>query len=483
MKKFIAFAVVLALLVPSLALAATEFTLGGFIKLDSFWDSTQQPKNMNASIQRNNVGNFDHGRFKMTAQGSRFNFTIKGPDLWGAKTTGYIEMDFDSAEQSATTPGTPASVAGGATATASNSYIPRLRHAMFRFNWPETELLFGQYWSMFCEWYPELAEDGPFQATGIPTARIPQIRYTQNFLGWGTAAVLIGSANNAALGQTYSANDTVGQSSATPQVQGKLMYAQDLWGKAAYYGKPIPFTASLVAGWQRAQFQQNFNLGVNTFGQNTWSNAFTVNVKHQTLNPWLLMGSVFVPVIPTSSANLAGTASVLANWWVGAGADSFGFAGMTNALKFNDNNGGIFSYNYELEKRFGGFVQGQYYFNNQWFLTAAYGMSKVFGINQGDTSAFASRGNATQAINQPGYVYAFAADATKMQQQAEAVLWYRPIQAIKFGLEYAYGQTAWFQTTGATQAQATPLAFNATPINTSNMGNAHRVEFVGFFYF
>ena len=39
MKKFIVFAVVLALLVPSLAMAATEFSLGGFIKLDAMWDS------------------------------------------------------------------------------------------------------------------------------------------------------------------------------------------------------------------------------------------------------------------------------------------------------------------------------------------------------------------------------------------------------------------------------------------------------------
>ena len=38
---------------------------------------------------------------------------------------------------------------------ASKSYTPRLRHAMFRFNWPTSELLFGQYWSMFCEYYVE----------------------------------------------------------------------------------------------------------------------------------------------------------------------------------------------------------------------------------------------------------------------------------------------------------------------------------------
>ena len=50
MKKFIVFAVVLALLVPTMALAAAEFTLGGFIKLDTFWDSTQETKNMNSGI-------------------------------------------------------------------------------------------------------------------------------------------------------------------------------------------------------------------------------------------------------------------------------------------------------------------------------------------------------------------------------------------------------------------------------------------------
>ena len=48
MKKFIVFGVVLALLVPSLAMAATEFSLGGFIKMDMMWDSDNGVgKNMN----------------------------------------------------------------------------------------------------------------------------------------------------------------------------------------------------------------------------------------------------------------------------------------------------------------------------------------------------------------------------------------------------------------------------------------------------
>ena len=53
---------------------------------------------------------FQHGRFTMTAQESRFNFTIKGPKLWGATTTGFIEMDFDRlSDAAAERPLTPTS--------------------------------------------------------------------------------------------------------------------------------------------------------------------------------------------------------------------------------------------------------------------------------------------------------------------------------------------------------------------------------------
>ena len=84
MKKFIVFAVVLALLVPAAAFAATEFSLGGFIKLDAMWDSNNAVgKNLNGAPARNNDGNANHGRLKFTAQGSRFNFTIKGPEALG----------------------------------------------------------------------------------------------------------------------------------------------------------------------------------------------------------------------------------------------------------------------------------------------------------------------------------------------------------------------------------------------------------------
>jgi hypothetical protein len=471
MKKFLVIAVVLALLVPSLAVAATEFTLGGFIKLDAMWDSnTNVGKNINALPARNNDPSLNHGRLKMTAQGSRFNFTIKGPKLWGAQVTGYLEMDFDTAE---------AGIAGAAF-SASQSYTPRLRHAMFRFNWPTSELLFGQYWSMFCEWYIESAEDGPFQMTGTPTARLAQVRFTQTFLQDWTVAALIGNPNQANLNTSttapYNANINNGQSAESPQIQGKVTYAHDFWGKAAYYGKPTPFTAQIVAGWQRNVMRLNA-YAANAFGE---ANPVAVApvVQNQYLNPWIVMGSLFIPVIPTSSANLAGTASILTQWWVGQGVEAFGFSGLNgNLYKFNNNFNQTWVYDAYLMKKFGGFVQGQYYFNNQWFANAAYGVSKAYGVSRARYQWIAGI-NGLPNTPFTGMEWANGNDAQTIQQ-VNFTLWYRPIQAIKFGLQYSYAAAHYFSY--ATSAAVAGTVAN--PANRSNFGDDHRVEFVGFFYF
>jgi hypothetical protein len=459
MKKFIVFAVVLALLVPSMAMAATEFSLGGFIKLDAMWDSDNAVgKNLNGPAARNNTNGSKHGRMKFTAQGSRFSFTIKGPDLWGAKTTGFIEMDFDSAE---------AGVANIAAGGASKSYTPRLRHAMFRFNWPTSELLFGQYFSMFSEWYAESAEDGPLQMTGTPTARLAQVRFTQTFMSDWTVAALIGDANSAFLGGPTYNNVAInnGQYAETPQVQGKIKYAHDFWGKAAYYGKPIPFTIQFVGGWQR-NVQRSGLSAAQTFGEGNFF-VGAINLKSQYVNPWMAMGSMFIPVIPTHSANLAGTASILTQWWIGQGVEAFGFTGVnSNVYRFNNNFFGQLNYDVNLLNKYGGFVEGQYYFSNQWFVNALYGISKVFNVSR-------ARFQQGTAIGLGGMENAFTGDVPSTIQQASATLWYRPIQAIKFGLQYSYLATSYLQMT--TVPGATP--------NSTRFGDDHRVEFVGFFYF
>ena len=40
------------------------------------------------------------------------------------------------------------------------------------------------------------------------------------------------------------------------------------------------------------------------------------------------------------------------------------------------------NYDAELLNKFGGFVEGQYYFNNQWFVNALYAVSKAYNVSR-----------------------------------------------------------------------------------------------------
>ncbi len=50
-----------------------------------------------------------------------------------------------------------------------------------------------------------------------------------------------------------------GSSSETPQLQGKLAYEADLWGKAPFYGRPRGFVAQVTGAWQRTRYRPNLS--------------------------------------------------------------------------------------------------------------------------------------------------------------------------------------------------------------------------------
>jgi opacity protein-like surface antigen len=468
MKRILIFAVVLSLLVPAAAFAATEFSLGGYVKLDTYWDSTQNNKNIGVVVGRNNDPSFHHGNMRFTADGSRFNFTIKGPDVLGAKLTGFIEMDF---EETADQP-----------SSASNAYIPRLRHAMFRLNWPgDTELIFGQYWSMFCDYFAEAAEDGTFQVTGTPTARLPQIRFTQGFLGDWHVAALVGQANNDIgifTGDPYAAASAVagfngpnnnGGAAETPQIQGQIKYQHDWWGKAAFYGHPMPFTASVTAGWQRNIARDGDLATVGLNGQGVGA----IFLHNTYVSPWMVQASLFIPVIPTHTDNLAGTAHIIIQPWIGQGVNAYGMAGdATNVFKTRTSffNSVLSNVDAELLKRYGIMAEAQYYFTNQWYINAAYGVTAAYDINQSLVHV-----PPTAAV--PLYSYN-SVDQIRSMQQVDATLWWRPIAALKFGVQYAYAHSQFLL--DKFPNGTLPPGNNG---QLTNKGDEHRVEFVGFFYF
>ena len=117
-----------------------------------------------------------------------------------------------------------------------------------------------------------------------------------------------------------------GQSSETPQLQGKLAYEHDLYGKAAFYGRPRGFVAQVNGGWQRTRYRANAGgcKPWHLWPKPLWHHHRLSSKTSRYLDPWCVQGTLFIPVIPTYSANLAGTASITAEYYVGQGVSFLG---------------------------------------------------------------------------------------------------------------------------------------------------------------
>jgi len=437
------------LMLPAVGMA-TEFSLGGFIALYAIWDSTQVNSNMSQLIARDNDPTMHHGRLKISAERTRMNFTIKGPQLWGAKTSAFIEWDFDSGGQQY-------SIDGAGWASPNKPRL-RFRHAMFRLNWPETELLMGQYFTLLSEDGPEAAKPGTSGIPGTLWYREPQIRVNQKILGVFDLAVAVaqpasGPDSIQVPADQAATNPYLGESSETPRLVGRIKYEQDLWGKAPYYGKPRGFVARVAGAWQRSRYRDVAFNG-RMFAGNNYVAVAAAQQSQQYLNPWVVDVGLFIPILTTSTPNLAGTLSLLTHWYMGQALDLEKEATATNSsyLIFNNVVGGVRMGERQLAQKFGGYVQLQYYFTNQWYVNLLGGMNRVYGVDRDSW------------IGTPG------ADPSRYNEHCYATLWYRPIQALKFGVEYAYARTGYFQ-----RIQRGTVG--------TDVGQNHRVLFVGFFFF
>ena len=149
----------------------TEFTYGGYIKLDTMWSDYSAGASAGTSVGRDfyvpstlTVGDDDSSDavFDMHARQSRFNFGTSTLLDNGKKINSKIEIDF------------LASAAGG-NERVSNSFAPRIRHAFITYDgW-----LFGQTWSNFQN-VGDLPETLDFvgPAEGTVFVRQAQIKYT-----------------------------------------------------------------------------------------------------------------------------------------------------------------------------------------------------------------------------------------------------------------------------------------------------------------
>ncbi|MGM0497385.1 MAG: hypothetical protein ACQESJ_05665, partial [Bacteroidota bacterium] len=197
-------------------------SFSGFVKNDAFFDSRQTvdareghfllwPADENLDANDDDIN--AKSSFNILAVQSRLTGSIKGPDAFGAKTSGTIEGDFFAQAND-------------------NINLFRLRHAFGKLDWGSTQLLFGQYWNpmLVTSCFPGTVSFN----TGVPMqpfARNPQIRLTHSFGDFKLIAAALSqrdyTSRAGAISSDYLRNST------TPDMHLQLHYNQSVLNAGA----------------------------------------------------------------------------------------------------------------------------------------------------------------------------------------------------------------------------------------------------------
>ncbi len=219
-------------------------------------------------IVKDSLGNDlnDGWQADMLAITARLGLTIKGPDIWGAKTKAYIEGDFT----------------GSTNATINDL---RLRHAYIDLNWEHHRLLAGQYWyaMVIHEIMPmtnPLNMGSPFHCY----ARQPQVRYEYHLDAFEAVAVAQWQLDNMSQGLLNgvpTSSTLFARHSMIPELNFQLRYnTGNLFFGAAVNVKTIQPMIQTVASAVQPSQKKHSSLTYSVFGK---VNLGEITLKAQTL--------------------------------------------------------------------------------------------------------------------------------------------------------------------------------------------------------
>lgn len=298
MKKVIVIMLALFLAVPAITYAGSatsryDVTIGGFVKFDMGYatkgtgaDTTVAPRE---SYHRNQNQNDEYGNFFAASGATTLNLLVKGPDGWGAKTSAFIEADFQ----------------GKWNGTA-NYGVATLRHAWMRFDWGKSKLTIGQQWQAFgmVPTYGGVLMGDDDLAPFMKGNRQPQIVFNQD-LNKNFAYMIGLMSPSAAMGTAGGASRVDGYTrSGIPFVEGELTYTTDSCGK--------------IGPWQML-----FGIGgfFGTEKRSAVSQVAAVGVPQrfadENVNSWAVILKGFIPIIPEKKGNKAGALSLSGAGFIG----------------------------------------------------------------------------------------------------------------------------------------------------------------------
>lgn len=387
MKKLVLVLFAMALVVPTLGNAGSvssryDVTFGGFVKYDLGY-STQNSHADPSYAYRNSSSDRavladEYGNTYMSGAETRFNFLIKGPELWGAKTSAFIEGDFR----------------GTTTGNAYGGF--QLRHAFMKMNWQSSELLIGQAYQQWGMPYYAAqigADDFKQYLKGI---RTPQIAY-RFFMGKEFNAMIGLTSATEWSGTTRGYNDGYARSS-WPGLQGEIAYWTDRCGKIG--SNNLKFALGAYYGRDRETYTDPNN-----------SAAY----KDSTINAWVTALRYSIPIVPEKQGNKAMSVLLNGNFFLGqnvAGNNWMGSSGPSNGSYMRPDNDAA------APTAFGLFTQASWWITNNLWLNGMYGYLKY------NYSEWARTNNAT------------ARDKINMSQTFAANLLWDANQAVRFGLQW-----------------------------------------------
>lgn len=456
MKKFIVVALALMLAIPAISYAGSatsrwDMTIGGYVKFDLSYATQTQGADWRvpgrASWNSGNQNIVDEYAATSWAAGeTRLNFSVKGPDAWGAKSSAFVEGDFR-----------------GVAGSTMNYGTFTLRHAFFKLNWAETELLVGhtwQPWGLIPSFDMLSFSENHFMKGAT---RTPQIRVTQKFMKdfafkvaiaapWQTLHAQSGANFTARTATGVISNEIDRARAILPDSSLEFTWGTDKCGKIGPW--KLMFGLAGMIGKEKVTYRNP-------------SAAVTLAYKDKDVDKWGTSFWGYVPIIPEKKGNKQYALGLTGNFFAGQGLGdmlpAYPGSGIASGVYNQGNtasvlgngtatsvvsNTGVFQPVYPFT--FGAWTQLTFYWTNNVYTNVLYGFQQ----------------------NKYSDVYMFNnINNIRVLQNYVANIMYDVNPAIKLGFEYTY----------ITAGFASKAAFGAAPA-TDSKGSMHGFR-VGAYYF
>ncbi len=411
-KIIIILHLLLLLAAPAAALAGSatsmwDLTIGGYVKLEM--DYTDQGRHGSGAYRDPNG---KEGITSGYSSGSRINFLTRGPEAWGAKTSAFVEGDFN---------GVYAGAPRGSFA---------MRHAFMTFDWPQTKLVIGhtfQKWG-FLPTYANMITSGNDLTPFVKGSRQPMIRVERKFAkDWNLSFALLSPTNT--LGSNRSMTDTGVvdgfTASQMPFYETSLGWSSDRWGT--------------IGSWK---LQWNIDA---FYGQEKrWATQYTgpagaptsITYAYKDVDSWGLALKGFVPIVSQKPSGKAGALSVSGILfvaqnpsWLQSRAYSAGSYARPSDLTTPPSQPAGQTPDFVAPKMYGGWGQISYHLTDRLFVSGWYGYLR----NDTSSAYDAAKTSLTSRF----------AHANTVQNATQYIvsLCYDVNDSVRFATEYAYFAT------------------------------------------